>query len=540
MRPLSVCVINPRFEPSFWGYDFALPLMPGGKRAWVVTGALPALAALAPPHCTVRLLDENVEPIDFQELARFDVIGVTGMVVQAVRMKEILRVLRPLPGHVVAGGPYVSVAESEFIGLCNSRFVGEAEETWPQFLIDLASGKPVQDRYEQPERTDMRTVPAPRYDLVKSDRYLMASLQFSRGCPFLCEFCDIITIFGRRPRLKAVEQMIAEFDAVRLAGFRLCFLVDDNLIGNKLGAKALLAALHAWQERHGYPLQLYAEASINLAEDPEMIELMVRANLRQVFIGIESPRASSLAETRKVQNIRGDSLAAKVQTIRDGGLVVQAGFIVGFDNDDAGIFDDQFDFIQQTGIAQALVAILSPIPTTPLYDRLIAEGRLDFADPEVTFLPKAMSRETLKTGYGELMRRLYAPEAYFARLFAGFASSPRFRSRRAALDAAVRASRPGRARHWLGPIAAAAQAVRLWCAVARAGLRREVGLAYVRSWFRHNRTLGADAIPLAAFVSLCVIHWHFFNVARLPRKGEFGAVLADRRHLAGVTVHSAQ
>ena len=286
LRPLSVCLINPKFEPSYWGYDFTLPFMPGDKRCWVVTGALPALAALAPPHCTVELLDENVEPIVFEALTRFDVIGVTGMVVQGDRMREILLELERLPATVVIGGPYVSVAEQTFAGLSDVRFIGEAEQTWPEFLVALAAGEPVAERYAQAEKTDMRTVPPPRYDLVKADRYLMASLQFSRGCPFTCEFCDIITIFGRRPRLKSPEQMIEEFEGLRRAGFRLCFLVDDNFIGNKKEAKTLLAALIAWQRRLGYPLQFLIEASINLADDAEMIELMVEANIRQVFIGI--------------------------------------------------------------------------------------------------------------------------------------------------------------------------------------------------------------------------------------------------------------
>ena len=202
---LSVCLINPRFEPSFWGFDFALPLMPGQKRCWVVTGALPALAALVPENCDVELIDENVEALDFDNLERFDVIGVTGMIVQGRRMFEILDRLQGVRGRVVVGGPYVSVAESLFEDVSDVRFVGEAEETWPAFLKALMAGEPVSDRYEQPDKTDMRKVPAPRYDLLKADRYLMASLQFSRGCPFLCEFCDIITIFGRRPRVKAAS-----------------------------------------------------------------------------------------------------------------------------------------------------------------------------------------------------------------------------------------------------------------------------------------------------------------------------------------------
>jgi Radical SAM superfamily len=351
LRRLSVCIINPRYEPSYWGFDFALPLTPGRKRYSNVTGALPALAALAPPHCDVELIDENIEPIDFRTLARFDVIGVTGMIVQGARMREILHELAKLPATVVVGGAYVSVSEATFADHCDVRFIGEAEETWPAFLTALAAGAPIAARYEQADKTDMTKVPPPRFDLVKADLYQLASLQFSRGCPFLCEFCDIIAVFGRKPRVKTVAQMMAEFDAVQRAGFQSCFLSDDNFIGNKKEAKVLLRALVAWQRERGYPLQFYTEASVNLADDAELLDLMAVANFRQVFIGIESPRRASLAETRKVQNIQGDGLEAKIQRVRDAGLVVVAGFIVGFDNDDETIFDEQFEFIQRTGIA---------------------------------------------------------------------------------------------------------------------------------------------------------------------------------------------
>ncbi len=240
-RRLSICIINPRYEPSYWGFDFALPLTPGNKRYSNVTGALPALAALTPPHCDITLLDENVEPIDFRALERYDVIGVTGMIVQGARMREILLELAKLPATVVVGGPYVSVSEATFAGLCDVRFIGEAEETWPAFLTALAAGEPTAARYEQAERTDMTKVPPPRFDLVKADLYQLASLQFSRGCPFLCEFCDIITVFGRRPRVKTAAQMIVEFEAVHRAGFTSCFLSDDNFIGNKKSGQGATA-----------------------------------------------------------------------------------------------------------------------------------------------------------------------------------------------------------------------------------------------------------------------------------------------------------
>jgi len=537
-RRLAVCLINPRFDLSYWGYELALPLMPGDKRCWNVTGALPALAALVPPDCEVELLDENVDPVDYERLRRFDVIGVTGMIVQGPRMLEILRELKALPALVAVGGPYVSVAEHVFEDLCHVRFVGEAEETWPAFLDAVAMGEPVSSRYEQSEKTNMQRVPKPRYDLVKAHHYVMASLQFSRGCPFLCEFCDIITVFGRRPRLKAPAQMIAEFEAVRRAGFRYCFLVDDNFIGNKREVKVFLRALVDWQRAHAYPLHLLIEASIDLADDPELINLLAEANVRQVFVGIESPRKESLAEIRKVQNIRGDSMEAKIGRIRDGGLVVQAGFIVGFDHDDEAIFDEQFSFIQRTGIAHALVALLAPIPTTPLYDRLQVEGRLDFADPEVTFRPKLMSRAALKHGYTGLMQRLYEPEAFFSRLFAGYEGSPRFRHRRAVIDG-ITGGRPT----FLSKMRRLAESIlllfRLARTLARARLLRRLGKAYLDAWVHRNRPLGADAIGLNAFLGICFSHWHFYNVARSPRKGAFGTALQVGNAVAGAAHNAA-
>jgi radical SAM superfamily enzyme YgiQ (UPF0313 family) len=333
-------------------------------------------------------------------------------------------------------------------------------------------------------------------------------------------------VFGRKPRVKTAAQMIVEFEAVRRAGFQSCFLADDNFIGNKRQAKALLAVLIDWQKGHGYPLQLYTEASINLADDAELITLMAEANFRQVFIGIESPRRESLAETRKVQNIRGDSLEAKIQRIRDGGIVVIAGFIVGFDHDDESIFDEQFDFIQRTGIAQAAVGLLTPIPTTPLYDRLQAEGRLDFADPDVIFRPKLMSRDALKRGYERLLRRLYEPEAYFERLFRGYRGSPAFRRRRAAMDAMV-AHRRTLGSRVVRVIGAARQALMLAGALARSRLLPRLGGAYLKIWREENRPLGRDAIPFSLFVHLCVMHWHFYNIVRLQRKNGFGAITSQ-------------
>ncbi len=523
LRHLSVCLINPKFTPSYWGMDYALPNMPGDKRNWTVTGALPTLAALAPDHCSVTLIDENVEEIDFNDLERFDIIGVTGMIVQRQRMHEILQHLRTSSATIVVGGPYCSVADAEFADLCDTRFIGEAEETWPAFLTAYAQGQQLFRRYEQAQKSDMELLPPPRYDLLKTGRYMVASLQFSRGCPFLCEFCDIITIFGRRPRLKSTQQMIAEFEVIRAAGMRHCFLVDDNFIGNKQKAKELLRVLIEWQETHGYPLLFSTEASINLADDAEMLDLMVKANFRQVFIGIETPRASSLKETRKVQNLRGDSMLDKLQRIRDAGLVIQAGFIVGFDGDDEAIFEEQFAFIQSSGIAQALVAILSPIPTTPLYDRLKAEGRLDLSHPHVAFHPKQMTREALKAGYDDLLKRLYEPKAYWDRLLDGYGGSPAFRAARKAIDIRI-GYRPGLSARLVTISGGTIMALKLMRSLAASRSLLTVGGVYLRQWRRNLRENGAEAIPFPAFVRLCCEHWHFMTISRSDRKADFGVL----------------
>src|SRR4051812_3855919 len=252
-RRLSICLINPRGRPAYLTSDYAMPFLGLGRRLKysMANGALVSVAALVPAEHEVVIIDENIEKINFKKLKRFDVIGLTGMIVHADRMCEILRQLQKLPALIVVGGPFVTVSEETFAGLCDVRFIGESEETWPAFLQALASGAPTETRYEQAEKTDMTKVPVPRFDLLKRGRYASVPVQFSRGCPFLCEFCDIITIFGRRPRTKTPEQVLAELDAVALHGFKGCFFVDDNFIGNKLEAKRLLREVITWQQARG-------------------------------------------------------------------------------------------------------------------------------------------------------------------------------------------------------------------------------------------------------------------------------------------------
>lgn len=486
----------------------------------MANGSLVSVAALVPREHEVVLIDENIERIDFDRLHRFDVIGVTGMVVQAERLLEILRELKELPATVAVGGPLVTVSEATFEGLCDVRFIGEAEETWPLFLKALAADMPIATRYKQEQKTDMTHVPVPRFDLLQRGRYGTAPVQFSRGCPFLCEFCDIITIFGRRPRVKSSEQILAELDAVLAQGFRGCFLVDDNFIGNKIEAKRLLPRIIEWQEQHGFPLEFVTEASINLANDRELIDLMVQANFRSVFIGIETPREASLTETRKHQNVHGDSLLAKLERIRASGLGVSGGFIVGFDNDDERIFDEQFEFIQASGIATLSISLLTPLPTTPLYDRLRAEGRLDFSDPELIYIPRQMTREQLKTGFRKLLQRVFDVDAFFDRVFEA-ETIPGSR------QAVRRARTPTFTQRLLFSSAWTARAIMLALVMAGNGqLTRH--LRACRRVLHRNATLGANAFSFGELVALWITYWHFASVTRQISGTQFGNVPASR------------
>ena len=418
----DIVLMNPRFDVSYWGLEYAVPFL--GVKAVLPVACLPLVAALTPAEHRVTLVDENIEPIDFDRCARADIVGITGMNVQRRRMREILAELKSRGVFTVVGGPYVTVQEGDIADLADVVFIGEAEETWPRFLAEWREGRH-QRRYEQAERTDMATVPAPRLDLLKMKKYAFASVQFSRGCPFSCEFCDIIVTFGRRPRIKTSAQVLAELDAIVAAGMNFAFVVDDNLIGNKRAIKAVLREVVAWQQAKGYPLMFATEASVDLADEPELMQLMVDANFSDVFVGIESPNEASLRETKKTQNLRdrGGTMLDKVHRIQDVGMEVWCGIIVGFDNDDPSIFEAQRQFVQDSRIINAIVNMLVAIPRTPLYKRLAAEGRLDAAGDPADFgafgtnvVPLRLSRDELRSGYVELMRDLNAPAAFFGRV----------------------------------------------------------------------------------------------------------------------------
>jgi len=505
----DIVLINPRFEISFWGLEHALPFM--GKRASLPVAALPLLAALTPPPHRVTLIDEGVEAIDFDRCARADIVGVTGMVVQRRRMREILAELKARGVFTAVGGPWVSVKEDYFERLADTIFVGEAEETWPRFLRDWEQGAP-QRRYEQAEKTDMTRVPAPRLDLLKMRRYAFGSVQFSRGCPFQCEFCDIIVMLGRRPRLKTAAQILIELENLRAQGMSTVFIVDDNLIGNKKAIKEVLREVIAWQERKGYPRTFVTEASIDLADDAELMSLMVEANIVAVFVGIESPNEASLRETKKLQNLReGGSVIEKVRRIQAAGMEVWAGMILGFDNDDAGVFEAHRAFLAEARISTAMVGMLSAIPRTPLHERLVGAGRLDLADDPAygtNVMPLQMSRETLSQGYVRLMESLYGPTAYFDRL------DDLYLFDRIDVDRAWH--RYGKRHPWRGRM----RRLRLWLEtgglmtrlmlrVPDAALRREY-----RRRVRASLRVRRDPFIVRIYAIKSAMHYHALNLAR--------------------------
>ncbi|MDB5361023.1 MAG: Fe-S oxidoreductase [Rhodospirillales bacterium] len=512
---VDIVLINPRFEISYWGLEHAMPYL--GKRAAFPVAALSLLAALTPDQHTVTLIDENVQAIDFGRCARADIVGLTGMSVQRFRMREILGELKQRGIFTIVGGPWVTLQEDYFDGLADAIFVGEAEDTWPLFLTEWVEGRHTR-RYEQAERTDMSQMPVPRFDLLPMKHYAFGSVQFSRGCPFTCEFCDIIVTFGRRPRLKTVGQVIAEIEALHTEGAPFVFIVDDNLIGNKAAIKPILREVAVWQEAHGYPLTFFTEASLDLADDAELLALMSAVNIVTVFVGIESPNEAALIEAKKRQNLRGErTLVEKVRVIQDAGLEVWCGMILGFDDDDSTIFEAHRRFIAEARIIHSMTGMLTALPKTPLHKRLTIEGRLDPTDLSpfgTNVIPLRLGRDELQTGYIALMGELYAPGAYFDRFEALFVQGGlRFNQTRRQYWSA---------HPWSGLLAsaraffqAAGILARLQWRVGDPALRREYRRRLV-SLLRVRR----EPEVLLVYAVKCAIHAHVHALTQAMVRGE--------------------
>jgi radical SAM superfamily enzyme YgiQ (UPF0313 family) len=489
---MKICLVAPKNPESFWTFDRILPTL--NKKCVFPNLSLPTVAGLTPREHEVVLCDENVEPIDFDTDA--DIVGLTGYVIHKARILALAAEFRRRGKFVVIGGPLASLCPDEVRDHVDVVFVDEAEYTWPQFLRDYEAGT-WRREYRQDEKPSMHDSPLPRFDLLKLDRYRSMTIQFTRGCPFTCEFCDIIVMYGRRPRAKTVDQVMAEIRELHRLGARNIFVVDDNFIGNKKEAKQLLQAIVGWQRARDYPIELMTEVSLNVAQDDELLQLMRAANFTTIFIGIESPRPASLAETKKMQNLRED-LVTSVHRIQRAGLEVMAGMIVGFDHDDATIFEEQFNFIQDARIPVSMTGLLNALPKTPLYTRLKDAGRLaaeSVGDQFVltNIVPKSMTRAELHAGYRQLLERLYGYSNYRRRVM------KLILNRGAQIEHRVNASRQN--------LAILARV--MWTCVLRASPRR--------AWLTMSlmgETLLRRPRALRDAVTFALIHKHLYDYMR--------------------------
>src|SRR5437660_1746661 len=413
---MKVLLVNPEFPDTYWSFRHALPFE--GKRCAFPPLGLLTVSALLPDSWERKLVDLNVRRLKASDIDWADMIFATAMLVQKDSLREVVKRGKSKGNRIVLGGPYVTTTIEDLTD-ADHIFLGEAETTLPQFIEDLARGEPKRS-YQAAERPPLSATPMAHFHLVDLKRYSAMSVQYSRGCPFSCEFCDIIEIYGRVPRTKSNQQMLAEFDALKALGWRgTVFIVDDNFIGNKKNVRQLLPELAAWQERNGYPFSLLTESSVNLADDVPLLESMRHAGFRRVFLGIETPVEESLKEAQKSQN-RGNLLES-VKRIQSYGMEVMAGFIVGFDNDPADIFERQINFIRESAIPLAMVGLLTALPDTQLWRRLEKEGRLlgessgNNTNCALNFVPK-MDAARLVEGYQSIMRTIYKPSEYYQRV----------------------------------------------------------------------------------------------------------------------------
>ncbi|MDD5313250.1 MAG: B12-binding domain-containing radical SAM protein [Dehalococcoidia bacterium] len=415
---MKILMVYPEYPDTFWSFKHALKFV-SKKAAFPPLGLL-TVAAMLPGDFEVKLIDMNMSKLKDKDIKKADLIFISAMVVQRESAKKTIKRCKKLGATIVAGGPLFTTQYQDFA--CVDHFVlNEAEITLPLFLEDLKNGC-ARHIYTSDERPEIGSTPVPRWELVKMSKYSSMALQYSRGCPFDCEFCDIVVLNGRRPRTKSKEQVIRELEAIYKSGWREgVFIVDDNFIGNKKKLKAeILPAIIEWMQVRNNPFTFNTQTSINLAEDDDLIRLMVKANFSMVFIGIESPSAASLAECGKTQNKSQDLIPA-IKKLQHYGLEVQGGFIIGFDSDTQSIFQEIINFIQKSGVVTAMVGLLNAPTGTRLYQRLKNENRLlgnfsgNNTDISINFVPK-MKFDTLVAGYRRVVNTIYAPKQYYERI----------------------------------------------------------------------------------------------------------------------------
>jgi radical SAM superfamily enzyme YgiQ (UPF0313 family) len=425
---MRVLLLYPLFPKSFWSFDKALELV--GRKVSLPPLSLTTVAAILPQTWEFRLADRNVRLESEADWYWADLVIISGMIVQKPDMLHLISEAKRRGKRVAVGGPYVtSVPEAAQEAGADFLVLDEGEITLPLLVEALERGETSGVFRANGEKPDVTTTPVPRFDLLDLRAYNDMSVQFSRGCPFQCEFCDIIVLYGRKPRTKTPAQLLAELQALYDLGWRRSiFIVDDNFIGNKRNVKLLLRELAPWMAEHGYPFRLTTEASVDLAQDQELLDLMIAANFTAVFLGIETPDTESLSLTQKFQNTR-NSLIESVQKINEVGLRVMAGFIIGFDDEKPGAGDRIVEFVETTAIPQALFSMLQALPNTALWHRLEKEGRLLDGDDEANihqttltnFIPTRPLEEIARE-YVRCFWDLYEPSRYLARVHRHFLS----------------------------------------------------------------------------------------------------------------------
>ena len=415
---MNILFVCPEYPDTFWSFKHALRFI--SKKAGQPPLGLLTVASLLPAEWEKRLIDLNLATLAAEDLRWADYVFLGGMSVQAGSAREVIARCNELGVKVVAGGPLFTARHEEFHGV-DHFILNEAEITLPPFLEDLRRGQP-KHLYGTDRWADLTTTPLPMWELIDIRQYATMNVQYSRGCPYDCEFCDITVLYGRMPRTKSSSQVIAELDALYRFGWRgHVFFVDDNFIGNRVKLKKeILRPIIRWMEERQYPFSLGTEASLNLSDDQELLDLMARAGFEEVFVGIESPNEGSLDGCKKIPNKNRD-LIASVRTLQKAGLQVQGGFIVGFDEDPLSIFDSLIRFIRESGIVVAMVGLLNAPIKTRLYTRLGKEDRLlkafsgDNTDFSMNFIPK-MNPQALIDGYRKVLATIYSPREYYQRV----------------------------------------------------------------------------------------------------------------------------